>query len=133
MVGIGAATLGLKGWPPSWPGLLLPLSLTVFCFVWLWGVFQRSDRSLGLVALLILGALGAHLALWFPFLFASYLAGHGSKGVDYSLGAALVTSGVVGWYILTDHPWVTVAGLACLAAIRALPTAGFGAAGQTNT
>ncbi|MFT7596378.1 MAG: hypothetical protein ACI8R4_003713 [Paracoccaceae bacterium] len=78
---VGAFILAAKAWPPVWPGLLLPASLALFCFVWVWRLFHRVQRPLAVIAGLGLGALAAHPALWLPFPFASDLGGQVHPGL----------------------------------------------------
>ncbi len=101
------------GWPLAWPGLLLPLSLAFFSFVWTLGLRRIAGRRAALISGLVLGVGLAHLMLWLPFLLVSYAGGQGAARLDYALLSALVTSAAVAWYILGEFLWqsLVLAGL----------------------
>jgi len=113
------AMLGMGGWPggAGW-GLLLSLGVFAFCAgLWL----NRSGAGPLRVALVVLGA---HLALWLPFLLVAYAAGQGAARLDYAIGAALFTALAVAWYVLSDHLWATGAVALALAGGLALARRG---------
>jgi hypothetical protein len=100
------------GWPPAWPALLLPVTVFAFTFGFTRWIAPRLTRPATFILGLAFGAVIAHLSLWMPFLFASYIGGQGIARFDYSLLAAFFTSLAVGWYILTAYLPQTV--LICL-------------------
>lgn len=100
------------GWPPAWPAFLLPLSVFVFTFGFSHWIAPRLTRPATFILGLTFGAVIAHLSLWLPFLFASYIGGQGIARFDYSLLAAFFTSLAVVWYILNAYLPQTV--LICL-------------------
>lgn len=96
------------GWPVSWPALLLPTSLALFTFVWTDGLMRLVSRRWALLSGLLVGAVAAHLMLWLPFVFVSYMGGQGTGRMGYNAMVGLVTAAAVGWYILADHLWQTL-------------------------
>ncbi len=91
------------GWPPAWPAVLLPVTVFAFTFGFTRWIAPRLTRPTTFILGLTFGAVIAHLSLWLPFLFASYIGGQGIARFDYSLLAAFFTSLAVGWYILTAY------------------------------
>lgn len=115
-----ALVVAAIGGTPDGRGWLLPVSVAAVAFVaGLWLARPPRRWAAGLAGL-ALAVLGAHLALWLPFVLVSDLAGQGAARIDYAAGAALVTAVVVAWYVMTGLIWQTLAIAAGLAALAIL-------------
>ncbi len=90
-----------------WPDVLVSVSLFGFVFAWSLWLARRSASRRALGFWLLVGAVLAHVIAWLPFLWRSYVFGHGFDGLDFALASGVVTAGLVGWYVMAEHLWQT--------------------------
>lgn len=86
-------------------GIWLPVSALLFTAGWaVWAMRARHRR----IWVVTVWAIGVHLALWLPFVIASYLGGQGVGRIDYAVLAGLFTGLAVAWYVAGEYLWQTV-------------------------
>ncbi|WP_238364581.1 hypothetical protein [Mesobacterium pallidum] len=110
----GAFGTWITGLGAAWPALLVPLSLALFAAVWAGSTPRELRRALPWI---LAGLVGVQLALWLPLILAFYVQGGGAAQLGHAVGAALVTTLAVGWYVGTQHWGLALATLALAAVL----------------
>ena len=67
---------------------------------------RPASLKMGILGL-TLWTIGVHLALWLPFLFASYLSGQAFSEIVTAIFGTLITGTAVAWYVAQAHLWQT--------------------------